>query len=1340
MKIVSVTWNSYIPTLLEAAEELGIELEAYYSKILEENPEEAERVLSACEHADAVFIYHIANPFWEEFYERLEPLKTRIPVICVGSTPSSFILSSVKLEVAATCFSYIIYGGKENFGNMLCYLLKEVFGAEIEVKPPVKIPWDGLYHPDAGEIFSSLREYRNWHGPLKDKTVGLLISRTSWVNNDLEIEKALIRDFENLGLSVIPVFAYSLKDKELGSRGMNEVIEDYFIENGKPVIDALVKLSPFFIMSNKNKEDESSCAEKGVELLQNLDVPVFQPIISHYVTQEQWQESQGLSTEIGWGVALPEFEGVIEPIIIGAGKNEGNYIGRAPIQERCSKLASRVLKWINLRKKPGDQRKVAFILHNRPCTGVEGSVGDAANLDSLESVARILNRMQEAGYAVNPPLDGRELIETILKKKAISEFRWTPINEIVKNGGVLAFVEKEEYEQFFNTLSPNVRQRVIEGWGNPPGEEVNGIPAAMVYENKIVVTGIQYGNAVVCVQPKRGCAGARCDGKVCKILHDPDVPPTHQYLATYRYLENTFGADVLVHVGTHGNLEFLPGKGVGLSGECYPDIGIGTIPHLYIYNSDNPPEGTIAKRRSLACLVDHMQTVMTSGGLYESLEELDRLLGEYEQVKHDKGRAHALKHLILDEIKKSNLDSEIKADHQTPFEEIIRKAHEVLGKIRNTQIHNGMHIFGQLPEGEKKVEFINSILRYDDQENAENSVSIRRLIAGLLELDLDELISDQSRISADGKSNGQRLEAIDSLSKNFILAFINSPEKKPDWIIREIFTGQNFAGQSFTEQNITEQNITEHVLMGQVLTEKILAEQNLTGQNIIEQGFTEPIITEPGFKEKSFTEQSINPVFSQEAAAICERILDIESRIDASLEIEALLHGFDGGYIPAGPSGLIMRGRDDVLPTGRNFYSLDPKRVPTKAAWRVGQQLSGVLIDKHLREEGRYPENVAFYWMANDIMWADGEGMAQIMSLLGVEPRWLGNGSLKGFAVIPLEELGRPRIDVTIRVSGILRDNFPNCLEVIDEAIQAVASLDEPEDMNYPKKHSCRMIEEGADSREATLRIFSSKPGTYSAGVQLAVYASAWKDEKGLADIFLYWNGYAYGKDVKGQKAHIQLASNLKTVDATFNKVVSDEYDLLGCCCYFGVHGGLTAAAKQASGRDVKVYFGDTREPQHVEVRDMADELRRVVRTSLLNPKWIEGMKQHGYKGAQDISKRVGRVYGWEASTQEVDDWIFDDITKAFVLDEEMRRFFEKNNPYALEEMSRRLLEAQSRGLWNPDPQVLEGLKNSYLEIESWMEELAGEGEFQGGAVDIISFEAVPDWDLKMQEIRKILK
>ncbi len=478
-------------------------------------------------------------------------------------------------------------------------------------------------------------------------------------------------------------------------------------------------------------------------------------------------------------------------------------------------------------------------------------------------------------------------------------------------------------------------------------------------------------------------------------------------------------------------------------------------------------------------------------------------------------------------------------------------------------------------------------------------------------------------------------------------------------------------------------------------------------------------------------------------AKIKERILDVNKRIDESMEIEALLTGFNGEYIPAGPSGLITRGRDDVLPTGRNFYSLDPQRIPTKAAWKVGQKLAAAVIQKHLKEEGRYPENIAFYWMCTDIMWSDGEGMAQMMYLLGVEPIWLSNGRVKGFKVMPLRELGRPRIDVTVKVSGITRDNFPNCIELIDEAVQAVAALDEPAEMNYVRKHTLARIDGNMTSKEtwrdATLRLFSSKPGTYMAGPELAVYASAWKTEKDLSDIFVYWNGYAYGKSVFGTEKHKQLTENLKTVDVTYNKVVTDEYDLFGCCCYFGTHGGMTAAARTLSGKEVRTYYGDTREPEHVEVRDLADEIRRVVRTKLLNPKWIEGMKRHGYKGAGDISKRIGRVYGWEATTKEVDDWIFDDIARTFMINEENRKFFEENNPWALEEIARRLIEAVERNLWDPAPDVKEALKEIYLEIEGWIEERMGDirGEFQGGSIDIITKDEVESWKKKMEDILK---
>jgi cobaltochelatase CobN len=1261
MKITCIISNAYVPTFIKANRSLGFDLKIFSSRNLENDPERLKDVIGSLESSDLIFIYRGSDGFWDNIEPKLNEIGKKVPIVCLGYDPSYWLLSTVKPTIVATANSYLTINGEENIKNLLLYLDKEVLGADVEASPPKAMPWEGIYHPDAPAYFTDIKKYLEWYKPKPGPTVGVLLSRFYWINNTLDVENALIRELERAGLNVIPVFCYSVKDEELGTRGMEEVVRGYYLDNGKPIIDALVKTISFFFGQSRENMSDPRANFSGIRLLKSLNVPVFQPVISSHLTVEEWESSNGLSNDIGWCIAMPEFEGAIEPIIIGAGVSCDDHTERSAINERCTKLAQRVAKWIRLRSKPVCERKVAFILHNNPCASTEASVGGAAHLDSIESVARILKRMKEAGYSVSAPENGKELIENIMRRKAISEFRWTSIEEIVKNNGVLSLVSKDDYEKWFCKLSPKVKDRVIDAWGNPPGEKTGDIPPAMVYKGSIVVTGVTYGNAVVCVQPKRGCAGSRCDGQVCKILHDPDVPPTHQYMATYRYLEETFGADVLVHVGTHGNLEFLPGKGVGLSKDCYPDITIGTIPHLYIYNADNPPEGTIAKRRSYACLIDHMQTVMTQGGLYDELQEVDRLLGEYETAKHDPGRAHVLGHLLTDEIRKAKLDSEIKLTEDMPLDEIISRAHNALSRIRNTRIQSGMHIFGELPSGEKRIEFINSILRYD------SGVSLRRTVAGMMGLDLDHLLQSQGEISDIYKiSNGSLLESLDAISKALIRQFL-SPDKTPP----EELHGLSYAG------------------------------------------------------------------YENDLKFFNGRIVDLNERLDASDEMRSLFNGFSGGYIEAGPSGLMTRGRDDVLPTGRNFYSLDPQRVPTRAAWKVGRMLADSVIEKHKSETGKIPENIAFYWMCSDIMWADGEDMAQIMYLLGVEPVWQPNGRLKGFSIIPREKLGRPRIDVTIRVSGITRDNFPNCVDVIDEAIQAVASLEEPVEMNYPRKHSLARMESGnaSDWRDATLRIFGSKPGTYSAGVNLAVYASAWKDEKDLTDIFVYWNGYAYGKGVPGKESHQQLVSSLKTVDITYNKVVSDEYDLFGCCCYFSAQGGMTAAARHFSGKEVKAYYGDTREPEHVEVRDLADEVRRVSRTRLLNPKWIEGMKEHGYKGAGDIMKRIGRVYGWEATTQEVDDWIFDDITKTFVIDEEMRKFFEENNPYALEEIARRLLEANQRGLWNADPEVLEQLKSIYLEIEGWMEERAGDGEYQGGTIDIMTASEVDGWGDKIQEV-----
>ena len=586
---------------------------------------------------------------------------------------------------------------------------------------------------------------------------------------------------------------------------------------------------------------------------------------------------------------------------------------------------------------------------------MEASVGGAAKLDSLESVASVLNAMHDAGYAIEAPADGKELITTIMERKAISDFRWTTVEEIVRKGGALKLISKEEYCGWFDTLSEEVQKRMIDAWGNPPGEEINGVPAAMVCEGKIVVTGVRFGNAVVCVQPKRGCAGARCDGQVCRILHEPGIVPPHQYMAVYKYLEQDFGADAIVHVGTHGNLEFLPGKGVGLSSECFPDLAIGDMPHLYIYNSDNPPEGVIAKRRSLATIVDHMQTVMNSSGLYDELEELDRVLAEYEKIKgEDRTRDHLLQHQIIDTIRRADLDHEIKvsvkssdgiitttrldkmnnATHDLPFDEIARAAHNALSRVRNSYIQDGMHIFGQLPEGDRRVDFIHSIMRYD----AGRSVSLRQTIASMMGLDYMILLNDPAGINDDFRtSNGELTERIDNYSRAFISSVL---------LGREDYNA---------------------------IAKEILAED----------------------LQKHLSSDTL--------ALTAARILDIDRRISESREIDALLHGFDGGYIPSGPSGLIMRGRDDVLPTGRNFFTLDPQKVPSKSAWETGKRLAEAVIKKHRDEQGVPPENTAIYWMANDIMWADGEGMAQIMYLLGVKPVWQSNRRVYGFEIIPLD-------------------------------------------------------------------------------------------------------------------------------------------------------------------------------------------------------------------------------------------------------------------------------------------------------------------------------------------------
>ncbi|MDP2268647.1 MAG: cobaltochelatase subunit CobN, partial [Deltaproteobacteria bacterium] len=843
--------------------------------------------------ADCILLYRTSDPLWDELEVDIRAAGERCPIIVVGSDPTLWGLSTVRMEVAAATYNYILYNGHENLNNLLKYLRAKVMGEDVCYAEPSPVAWEGLHHPLLDCVFSStddyLAVYRSALGEPRLGWVGVLYSRSNWVNKNLEVEKALIAELEGLGLGVIPAFYYSIKDSGMGNMSGAEVIESYFTAGGKPLVQGIVKLTAFFLASHAGGIREAD-VPPGVELMKRLNIPLFSPVISYYKNEEQWQaDPEGLGAQVGWSMAMPEFEGVIEPLVVGAScgadnPEEERYL---PIPDRMRRFAGRVACWLALGRKPRAERKVAFILHNNPCVSVEASVGGTAHLDSLESVALIMQRMKEAGYNVTPPASGKELIDTIMERKAISEFRWTTVEEIVAKGGALDQLEVERYRPWFEELPPATKERISGAWGNPPGEEKDGIPAAMVHEGKILITGVNYGNAVVCAQPKRGCAGAKCDGQVCRILHDPDVPPPHQYVATYKWLAREFGVDAIVHVGTHGNLEFLPGKATGLSSGCFPDIGIDTMPHLYIYNADNPPEGAIAKRRSYATLVNHLQTVMVPGELYGDLEAIERLLDDYKRFKAvEPGKAHTISHMIAEKVKGLQL---IKGDitHDN-VESRVDEIHNALTMLKGTRIPKGMHIFGKLPEDERLAEFVYAIVRYENSPE-----SLRGLVAKTL-------------VRTPGEEDEPFREWVDSVARQLC--------------------------KTYLEQGVS-----------------------------LSDGFA-------AFGNASDLD-------ADAIAQVQSFINSVRDNVVASDEIGSLFNGFDAGYIAPGPSGLMTRGRPDILPTGRNFYSLDPHKLPSPVAWETGKQLAEKTLDKYLEDEGRYPENIAFHWQCTDIMWTDGEGM-----------------------------------------------------------------------------------------------------------------------------------------------------------------------------------------------------------------------------------------------------------------------------------------------------------------------------------------------------------------------------
>jgi cobaltochelatase CobN len=826
--------------------------------------------------------------------------------------------------------------------------------------------------------------------------------------------------------------------------------------------------------------------------------------------------------------------------------------------------------------------------------------------------------MVGAGYdASGAPGDGAELIARLLEGPTndLGDRRWKRSE---------ATLSLEGYADFFGTLPEAVRDQVTERWG-APGKD------PFVADGAFQLSVLTFGNVAVGVQPARGY---NIDPKAT--YHDPDLVPPHGYLAFYAWLAGEFGADAVVHLGKHGNLEWLPGKALALSDTCYPEAALAPLPHLYPFIVNDPGEGTQAKRRTSAVIVDHLTPPLARAESYGPLRELEALVDEYfEASQTDPRRLKVLSRDILELCASTGLDADCGIGAGDTEADKLQKLDGYLCELKEMQIRDGLHIFGVAPKGGLNDALLVALARVPRARGEGGDASLTRAIAKDLGLDLDPLDADMA-----APWTGPRPEVLKEVS--------DDPWRSAGDTVERI----------------------------ELLALRLVADPEACAED-----------------------WCATPAVLDEIAAR----LGPAVAASGEAELDGLLAGLDGRFVAPGPSGAPSRGRPDVLPTGRNFYSVDTRSVPTPAAWSLGWKSAGLLLERHVQDHGEWPRAVALSCWGTSNMRTGGDDIAQALALMGVQPQWEPrSGRVTGFEVMPHGVLGRPRVDVTLRVSGFFRDAFPNLIDLVDSAARAVAALDEPEDVNplaaRVAEETARLARDGVDEAHARQlaghRVFGSKPGAYGAGLQALIDEGLWQDERDLADAYLAWGGYAYGAGSEGEGAHNLFRDRLAQVEAVLHNQDNREHDLLDSDDYYQFEGGMTAAVRELSGRQPAVYHNDTSRPESPKVRRLEEEIARVVRARVVNPKWIAGVMRHGYKGAFEMAATVDYLFGFQASARCVADHHFDAVFEAYLLDPDVRSFLERVNPDALGDIARRLAEAQRRGLWRPRRNSAVGLLN----------------------------------------------
>jgi len=1225
--VILCSGDSSLALLAEAAQQLPDD----YPTLRLANPMQVQNHASVdlyvdevLRHAKVILIsLHGGIGYWRYGVERLMELAVRgVQVILVPGDdrpdPELSDLSTVPAAARDRLWQFLRQGGLQNALDLYRCMASTWLARDYPWAEPAPLPRTAVYHPNLAS--AAVKDWQaQWH--IEWPVVALLFYRSHLQAANTGFIDEFCARLQAQGINPLPIAVASLKEP-----GCFKQVEDWLDETE---VELILNTTGFA---------QSSPEAPHLRPFRR-NVPVIQAICAQD-NEPAWQASeQGLGArDLAMHIALPELDGRIisRPISFKdlawrSERSQSDVVCYRAQPERMDFVAQLARRWIELARLPNGEKRVALILANYPTR--DGRIGNGVGLDTPAAALNILRAMEAEGYPLaGLPDSGTELIQQLLGgvTNDLDTIDLRPCQQSMA---------LDEYLSAFNDLPQANRDAVNARWGAPVADP-------MFRAGRMMIAGLRFGLTFVGIQPARGY---QVDPSA--VYHDPDLVPPHGYLAFYFWLRKAYGAHAVVHVGKHGNLEWLPGKGVGLSEHCWPDAVLGPMPNIYPFIVNDPGEGAQAKRRTQAVIIDHLMPPLTRAETYGPLRNLELLADEfYEAQLLDPRRAQELQRDILQLVRETRIDRELELDESAGGDADaavwLPRLDTYLCDLKESQIRDGLHIFGESPQGRLRVDTLLALLRIPRGDGRGAQSSLLRALSKAFGLGFDPLDCDLAE-----PWQGPRPSAL--------LAVSDDPWRS--------------AGDARERLE----------LYAAVLIERIDAGEHI--QDL------------PAHEDLALILDSLREV--------------VAPRLDACGpgEMQGMLDALSGRFVPAGPSGAPSRGRLDVLPTGRNFFTVDVRNLPTTTAWRIGFQSANLLLERHLQDHGDHLRQLGLSVWGTATMRTGGDDIAQAMALMGVRPVWAtGSQRVDDFEILPISLLDRPRVDVTLRVSGFFRDAFANLIRLFDAAVQAVAALDEPDDMNplaaRVREERQGFMAEGLNeeeaARQAGWRIFGAKPGAYGAGVQGAIDGRLWQSRDDLAEVYLNWGGYAYGASDEGTPARQRFAQRLSQVQAVLQNQDNREHDLLDSNDYYQFQGGMLAASESLSGGKTASYHGDHSQPDLPKIRTLKEELNRVIRSRAANPKWIDGVKRHGYKGAFEMAATVDFLFAFDATTELIDDHQYALLADAYLLDPSTREFIQQHNPDALRDMTERMLEAQQRGLWQEPGEYQQALENLLLDIE----------------------------------------